>query len=87
VLGVGGDWGLYDSANKVFSPDAKIVVQTEDGATILMSGRGRSPFISYEFETGSEKYSWLNAIVGIGIIEVGEAELTANIFEVLLPKA
>ncbi|KAI0973115.1 hypothetical protein F4678DRAFT_427969 [Xylaria arbuscula] len=83
VLGLGGDWGSYDTTNKTFAPDAKIVVQTSDGASILMSGHGKSPYINYDFETGSEIYSWLNEIIGVGIIQVGEASLTADIFQVL----
>ncbi|KAI8622986.1 hypothetical protein F5Y19DRAFT_483232 [Xylariaceae sp. FL1651] len=82
VLALGGDWGSYDVYNKTFVPDAKIVVQTGDGANILFTGYGKSPYINYEFETGSTVYSWLNQIIGIGIIQVGEASLRANIFQV-----
>ncbi|KAI0124991.1 hypothetical protein BJ170DRAFT_597836 [Xylariales sp. AK1849] len=83
VAAAGGDWGNYNAANTIFSPDAKIVLETDDGATILISGRGRSPYITYEFETGNEKYSWLNAAVGLGLIQVGENNLTAEIFQLL----
>lgn len=82
VPGVGGDWGIYNTANTVFSPDAKIVLETSDGASILMSGRGRSPYFAVEFETGSENYAWLNAIQALGTIEVGKNNLTAQVFEV-----
>ena len=82
VPGVGGDWGSYNTANTVFSPEAKIVLETNDGANILMSGRGRSPYFAVEFETGNENYSWMNAIQALGTIEVGENNLTAQIFQV-----
>ncbi|KAI1087101.1 hypothetical protein F5B19DRAFT_497706 [Rostrohypoxylon terebratum] len=82
VLAGGGDWGSYDTANKVFAPDAKIVLETADGANILVSGRGKSPWATIEFETGSEEYSWLNDAIGVGLIRVGENNLTAEIFQV-----
>ena len=47
-----------------------------------MSGRGRSPYLIIEFETGNENYSWMNAIQALGMIEVGENNLTAQIFQV-----
>jgi hypothetical protein len=75
VPGIGGDWGSYNTANIVYSPDAKIVLETNDGANILMSGRGRSPYFAVEFETGNENYSWLNAIQALGTIEVSENNL------------
>lgn len=52
--GIGGDWAVTITANTVFSPDAKIVLETDDGANILMSGRGRYPYFAVEFETGNE---------------------------------
>lgn len=82
MLGLGGDWGSYDTANKTFAPNAQIVVETNDGANILITGHGKSPYINYEFETGSESYWWLNQAIGVGIIQVGEASLTADIFQV-----
>ncbi|MCJ1472279.1 hypothetical protein MMC13_000926 [Lambiella insularis] len=75
VPGIGGDWGSYDTANTVFSPDAQIVLETNDGTNILMSGHGRSPYFAVEFETGNENYSWMNAIQTLGTIEVGETVL------------
>ncbi|KAF3012577.1 hypothetical protein G7054_g7810 [Neopestalotiopsis clavispora] len=83
VAGVGGDWGIYDTTQTVFSPDAKIVLTTDDGANILMSGRGRSPWIAYDFETGSEKYAWMNSVVGIGRIQVGDNNLTTDVFQIV----
>jgi hypothetical protein len=56
----------------VFYPNAKIVLQTNDGALILISGRGKSPYIYYDFETGSEQYAWLNAAIGVGLAQVGK---------------
>jgi hypothetical protein len=58
-------------------------LQTDDGALILISGRGKSPYITYEFETGTEEYAWLNAAIGVGLIQPGEDSLTAEIFQVV----
>ena len=82
MVNAGGDWGHYDTSGKVFHPDAKIVLQTDDGALILVSGQGKTPYIYYEFETGVEKYKWLNEVIGVGLIQVGEDEISADVFQV-----
>jgi len=59
---VGLDWGLTDSKG-VFSPDAIYVLKTNDNATIMVTEKGFAPHVHVLFETGSEKYAWLNNIV------------------------
>lgn len=82
VAAAGGDWGNYNADGTIFFPDAKIVLQTDDGVNILMSGRGRSPYFGVEFETGSQKYAWLNPLMCIARIAVGFQNYTAEIFQV-----
>lgn len=59
----GLDWGLTDSKG-VFSPDAVYVLETNDGARIMVTEKGRAPNVNLVFETGSANYSWLNTAVG-----------------------
>lgn len=61
---IGLDWGLTSSGG-VFSPDAVYVLQTTDGANIMVTEKGHAPFVQILFETASTKYAWLNSAVGI----------------------
>ena len=47
-----------------FSPDAVYVLKTSDGANIMVTEKGHAPNVHILFETGSEKYSWINTVVG-----------------------
>lgn len=62
-MGSGLDWGLTD-ASGTFSPDAIYVLQTSDGANIMVTEKGHAPNVLIQFETGAEDYSWMNSIVG-----------------------
>jgi len=41
------------------------VLQTTDGANILVREVGHAPFEAASFDTSSEKYAWLNTAVGV----------------------
>jgi len=56
--------GLTDAKGN-FDPDALFVLQTTDDANILVREAGHAPFEATTFETGSEKYAWLNTAVGV----------------------
>lgn len=66
----GGDW-VTVRPDKSFRLDVRLVLLTDDGATIFMfyggilkDGQARSaPY----FETGDERYAWLNNVQGVGI--------------------
>jgi hypothetical protein len=76
VLPGGGDWALVsnDEATRL---NVRLVLRTDDGDVIYMTYRGISyrptdnsePYFRTApfFETASEKYSWLNRIVAIGV--------------------
>ena len=67
---VGGDW-VTMRANGNMKLDVRITLQTEDGASILMTYQGigtdggarlrTAPL----FETGDERYAWLNDVQGV----------------------
>jgi hypothetical protein len=70
----GGDW-VTVRADGTFKLDVRITLQTDDGATIYMAyagigKRGENGNVLRTaplFETGDERYAWLNGVQGIGI--------------------
>lgn len=75
VLPIGADWGIVDS-NGLFWADARYNLRTDDGAEIFVqtSGPGQpdgTNHLRVIFETGSEKYYWMNNILAIGILTNG----------------
>ena len=79
----GADWVTL-RADKSLRLDVRLVLQTHDGATIFMyyggigvGGHFRSaPY----FETGDERYSWLNNVQGVGIGTIGSTGPTYEIY-------
>ncbi|KAK1773702.1 hypothetical protein QBC45DRAFT_455288 [Copromyces sp. CBS 386.78] len=55
--------GLTDSKG-IFSPDAVYALHTDDNSTIMVTEKGHAPHVHILFETSSDKYAWLNRIVG-----------------------
>ncbi|PLB46469.1 hypothetical protein P170DRAFT_477349 [Aspergillus steynii IBT 23096] len=73
ILDLGADWGLVDPKTNIFSADTRYNLRTNDGADIFIQTAGpKSPsgqlHLRLIFETGSEKYYWLNNIVAIGVL-------------------
>lgn len=70
VVAPGGDW-LHLRANGTAQLDVRLLLVTDDGASILMAYKGinrdggayvrTAPL----FETGDERYSWLNDIQAV----------------------
>src|SRR5260221_11624987 len=74
VVGPGGDWILRRPDGSSIL-DVRIILQTDDNQKIYMTYRGISITppggtqywrIVPVFETGAEKYAWLNNIVAVG---------------------
>lgn len=76
VLPPGGDWVTQRDDGKSVKLDVRLVLKTDDGATILMTYMGiglprddgnldirTAPL----FETGDERYAWLNRVQAIGV--------------------
>ncbi|KAM7220351.1 hypothetical protein V8F06_004317 [Rhypophila decipiens] len=100
LMPVGGDFALLDAnnpdPNKVFTPDVKMVLETHDGQYIYKHFTGEmqengDTLIRVGFETGSEKYYWLNSVVGVGTVKrllpFPSDLLTFDIWKVELPKS
>lgn len=73
VAGTSGDWATLRSDGS-FLIDARLTLVTDDGAPILMTYRGVGAFdengdawmhTSPLFETGDERYDWLNLVQGV----------------------
>ncbi len=67
----GADWLTLDD-NGVGTLDVRVTMQTDDDAVILVTYRGRlllDAGVVYSaplFETGDERYAWLNRIQAVG---------------------
>ncbi len=72
--------------------DLRLLLQTEDGQKILMTCRG----IAYAgpdgtlfarlqplFETGSEKYAWLNKVVAVGVFHRVPGKVSYRVYQIL----
>lgn len=83
----GGDW-LTVRSDGTFKLDVRLTLLTHDGAPILMSYTGfgtRENGIrsAPSFETGDERYTWLNSIQGVGIGTPGRGSVTYEVYRLL----
>ena len=88
VLSPSADW-VTVSAELVATVDVRMHLETHDGAHVYISYHGRSDFsrgigvaplyVAPLFETGDERYTWLNCIQAIG---KGELDGTALAYEI-----
>ena len=62
------DWGTLSDDGKLIALDVRFTLKTDDGAYIYVEYGGRGDFeaktlaAAPTFQTGSEKYSWLNSV-------------------------
>jgi hypothetical protein len=87
----GGDW-VTARANGTLSLDVRIVLRTHDGADLLLTylGYGRRDDaggldirVSPRFETGDERYSWLNDTFCVAYGKVDAAGVHYEVYELL----
>lgn len=55
-MGLVWSLGLGTNANAIY------VLETSDGASIMVTEKAHVPHVQVLFETGSEKYAWLNNV-------------------------
>ena len=88
---VGGEWGVLDIASPTapqFHIDVRQTFKTDDGAYIQVIEVGASQpdgsaYATMRFDTGSEKYYWLNHVVAFGELHrVGDGHLYIDAFMV-----
>ena len=91
VLPPGGDW-LQTVAGNVRLLDVRALLMTDDDQRIYMTYKGvmYTPQggslywrITPYFETGSEKYAWLNSIVCVGVGYSVPTKVPYRIFQIL----
>ena len=76
ILPVGADFSLTTPDN-LFCPDGISILHTSDGANILWRAQGwplgEYVYASAKFETGAEKYAWLNTAVAVSraLVSIG----------------
>ena len=87
----GGDW-VTARANGTISLDVRIVLRTDDGADILMTylgygkrndAGGLDLRTSPRFESGDERYAWLNDAFCVGYGHVDAEGVHYDVYEVL----
>jgi hypothetical protein len=83
----GGDW-VTVRADGSIKLDVRITLLTDDGAPILVTYNGvgtrgenglalrTAPL----FETGDERYSWLNNVQAVGVGQAGEGSVTYDLY-------
>ena len=76
--------------------DVRLTIRTDDGALIYMTYGGRldlsnpaagiTAYVAPVFETGDERYAWLNAVQAVGkgrlVVQDGAARLDYDFYEV-----
>lgn len=87
VVPPGGDW-VHARKNRTLHLDVRLLLVTDDGESILMTYQGighpqedgaASLRTAPSFETGAERYAWLNDVQAVGI---GHSEPGSVTYEV-----
>jgi hypothetical protein len=87
--GPGGDWALV-GPDRVLTIDARLTLETDDGALIYVQYGGRGDlnnaagvffYTTPQFETGDERYAWLNRIQAVGKGTLLDQTLSYDIYE------
>ena len=82
--------GYLSDDGKLIALDVRFTLKTDDGAYIYVEYGGRGNFetktvaAAPTFQTGSEKYSWLNSVqaVSAGQINLETGKLVYRLYEV-----
>ena len=87
VKSPGGDW-VTARADGTIGLDVRLILQTDDGAAILMQykGVGQAGGAAIRtaplFETGDERYLWLNSMQGVAIGASDGTKVTYDVYAV-----
>lgn len=88
VKGPGGDW-VTARADGSLRLDVRLLLETDDGAVILMTYKGISPDggktirTAPLFEAGDERYAWLNNVQAVGVGGTGRGTVTYDVYQLL----
>jgi len=84
------DW-LRVAPGGVGQVDVRFLLETHDGALVFVQYQGRTDlnqagaapiFVAPTFETGDERYTWLNGVQAVGKGTLVDGKLTYEVFEV-----
>lgn len=82
------DWAWIEPSGRVLV-DARLTLETDDGATILVTYTGRmnaataGVYSAMYFETGDERYDWLTRILGVAKGSFTGGSLEYEVYEVV----
>ena len=91
VVGPGGDWMVNRSDGSSLL-DLRLLLQTDDAQKISMTCRGIAyaqpggtlyARITPLFDTGAEKYGWLNNVVAVGVFRPVPGKVAYRIYRIL----
>jgi len=89
------DWLIVSPDGRLGMMDVRCTIETDDGALIYLQYNGRilissdgGPnwvYVAPRFETGDQRYSWLNRVqaVGKGVVEPATRRLTYDFYELV----
>jgi hypothetical protein len=82
------DWAFVEPSGRVLV-DARLTLETDDGATILVTYTGRmnaataGVYSAMFFETGDPRYEWLTRILGVAKGSFAGERLEYEVYEVV----
>jgi hypothetical protein len=91
VVPPGGDW-VHRRADKTVHLDVRLLLVTDDDESILMTYQGigtptpdgtTSIRTAPTFETGAERYAWLNNVQAIGVGTADAEKVVYDIYAIL----
>jgi hypothetical protein len=88
VKAPGGDWVTARPDGSI-ALDVRVLIETHDGANILMTYRGMGAggpgrlLTGVFFEAGEESYRWLNNVMAIGVGASDGQTVTYEVYQVL----
>jgi len=88
VRGPGGDWATI-RANGTGQLDVRLLLVTDDGATIFMTYAGIATEGAAHirtaplFQTGDERYAWLNDVQAVATGSASEDSVTYDVYQLL----
>jgi hypothetical protein len=88
VQAPGGDW-VRLGPDRSMRLDVRLLLRTDDGADILMTycgvatDSGATVRAAPTFETGDERYSWLNTVQAVAIGTSGGGKVSYEVYRLL----
>jgi hypothetical protein len=82
------DWAWVEPSGRVLV-DARLTLETDDGATILVTYTGRmnaataDVYSAMYFETGDDRYAWLTRILSVAKGSFAGGDLRYEVYEVV----